>query len=173
MTHPLQDALFTAGPHPSLGAHADTYGRLIGSWQGEFSDLTPDGENTGPMEVHFGWALQGKAILDVWIAPTRAFRTTSAPASRDTYGTTLRIFDPAIEAWRILWFNPARGFLRSELIGRRIGDDIIQVGLLDQTPAKWNFTDISPTQFVWRAYALGDDGETWTLATEFRLRRTA
>ena len=29
------DALVARGPHPSLGAHADTYGRLIGSWAGQ------------------------------------------------------------------------------------------------------------------------------------------
>ena len=44
-------------------------------------------------EVHFGWALQGRAIQDVWIVPAREGR---AEGEGDRmYGTTLRIYDPA------------------------------------------------------------------------------
>ena len=39
----LFDALAALGPHPSLGVHAETYGRLIGSWAGEVHDHTPLG----------------------------------------------------------------------------------------------------------------------------------
>jgi hypothetical protein len=168
----LSETLFAAGPHPSLGSHAETYGWLVGSWEGEFRDNIGSDETNGAMEVHFGWVLQGLAIQDTWIAPTRAERARgSRSTSRDTYGTTLRLFDPAIQAWRIFWFNPARGLIRSELVGRRVGADIIQQGMAGDTPTQWNFTDITPRSFTWRALLLDPDGVNWRLTTEFRLRR--
>jgi hypothetical protein len=170
----LLDALFTSGPHPSLGKHAETYGRLIGSWAGEFNDRLPNGkQETGAMEVHFGWVLQGLAIQDVWIAPSRTARKAGATASRDTYGTTLRIFQRDIEAWHVLWFNPVRN-VRNELLGKRVGDDIVQLGLdANSAPTKWVFTNITPNSFVWQAHVLDADGVTWRLGTDFNFKRTA
>jgi len=175
MTNPLlTETLFAEGPHASLGAHAETYGRLVGSWTGRYRDNIGLEETNGAMEVHFGWALAGLAIQDTWIAPPRAERQRDIPpTARNTYGTTLRLFDPAIEAWRIFWFNPARGLTRSELVGRRVGDDIIQQGMAGDTPTQWNFTAITAQSFRWRALLLEPDGVTWRLTTEFHLQRTA
>jgi hypothetical protein len=169
----LFDATVAPGPHPSLGKHAETYGRVIGSWNGEYEDLNDDGSpESGSLEVHFAWVLQGLAVQDVWIAPARAQRATHAPAKRDTYGTTLRVFDPAAEVWRVVWLNPARN-ARVDLIGRRIGDDIIQLGTYKDAPVKWTFTHITPRSFTWQGLVLEADGVTWRRQTEFKLRRTA
>ena len=168
----LADTLLAASPHPSLGAHADAFGRLIGSWAGEYRDRDTDGsEEIGTMEVHFGWVLQGRAVQDTWIAPPRAQREGST-LKRQTYGTTLRVFHSDIEAWRAVWLNPVAG-KRIDLIGRRVGDDIVQFCLDAERPEKWVFSQITECSFVWRAYLLGDDGVTWRPDTTFQLRRTA
>jgi hypothetical protein len=160
------DALLAAGPHPELGAEAATYGRFIGSWSGTYHDTSLDGTTrTGAMEVHFAWALQGRAVQDLWIA-----RTGSADAERRTYGTTIRVWDPEISAWRVRWINPPHN-RTDELIGRRVGDDVVQTGYFGDTPAKWTFTDVTPDAFIWRGYLLDADGVTWRLGTEFKLRR--
>jgi len=66
------ETVHAAGPHPSLGQHAATFGRLIGSWEGEYRDEEPgEPPETGLLEVHFGWVLQGRAVQDTWISPLR------------------------------------------------------------------------------------------------------
>jgi hypothetical protein len=167
------DALVAKGPHASLGRHADTYGRLIGSWAGHYEDLAADGTVArGRMEVHFAWVLDGRAVQDLWIAPPIAERLGERrPDGRDTYGSTLRIFDPAIDAWRVVWLNPAAG-VRTDLIGRRVGDDIVQTGWHRDRAVKWTFTHMTHESFFWQAFELEADGETWRLTTEFNLKRT-
>ena len=91
---------------------------------------------------------------------------------RQTNGTTLRVFHPEIEAWRAVWLNPVRG-KRNDLIGRRIGDDIVQFCFDADRPEKWVFSRITARSFLWRALLLGDDGVTWVMDTEFQLHRTA
>ena len=169
----FSDALLAPGPHPSLGAHAETYGRLIGSWAGGFEDRSADGQVArGRMEVHFAWVLDGRAVQDVWIAPPLAERRAGRDGgSRDTYGSTLRVFDPAIEAWRVTWLNPVRG-ARNELIGRRVGDDIVQTGWYRDAAIQWTFTRITRESFVWQGFELEADGTTWRLSTRFDLQRT-
>lgn len=170
---PAQHPLLASAPHASLGAHADTFSRIIGSWAGEFRDIDNGVERTGEMEVHLSWALDGRAVQDVWIVPSRAAGTPGQAAPGDIYGSTMRIFDPAIEAWRMFWFNPAQPYVRAELIGRRVGDDIVQIGSYGDIAIKWVFSDIAARSFIWRGYWLDADGVTWTMSTEFRVRRTA
>ena len=77
-------------------------------------------------EIHFGWVLQGRAIQDVWRVPGRK---PPAPTIRRSlmYGTTLRIYDPGIDAWHIIWSDPVKQYY-SRQIGRAEGDDIVQEG---------------------------------------------
>jgi hypothetical protein len=63
--------------------------------------------------------------------------------------------------------------VRTDLIGRRVGDDIVQLVLGADRPEKWIFSGITARSFLWRAYLLEDDGVTWRADTEFRLHRTA
>jgi hypothetical protein len=55
-------------------------------------------------EVHFGWILEGRAVQDVWIM--RSERTANVEETMNIYGTTLRVWDLSIQAWRITWINP-------------------------------------------------------------------
>ena len=160
--------LVCQAPHPSLGTHTETYGRLIGSWRGTYRDPHPEGEEAGPMEVHFAWTLEGRAVQDVWIAPIPG--EADVPRRRRMYGTTLRVFDPASGTWRVDWWNPVRG-VHLALVGRRVGDQIVQTGYWDDRPQRWCFLDVTDRSFVWQAHSLDDGGETWTLITEFHLER--
>lgn len=167
------DALVAKGPHPSLGRHAETYGRLIGSWAGHYEDRSEDDAVArGRMEVHFAWVLEGRAVQDVWIAPPIAARLEGRKSDgRDTYGSTLRVFDPAIEAWRVVWLNPPTD-VRNDLVGRRVGDDIVQTGWFRDRAIKWIFTRMAPDSFIWQAFELEADGATWRPVTQFDLKRT-
>jgi hypothetical protein len=87
------------------------------------------------------------------------------------YGTTLRVWDPAIRAWHIRWINPVSGH-EEQQIGRRVGGEIVQIGArVDGTPTRWRFTEIAGDSFHWIGEALDHDGQRWRLEGEFRARR--
>lgn len=152
---------------------ADAYGWLIGSWDLDVRRFGTNGaEHTGSGEVHFAWVLEGRAMQDVWIMPRRAERNPRLGKTFNVYGMTLRVWDAVKQAWLVTWINPVTG-ARDELIGRRRGADIVQVGThSDGTPIRWIFTDITPDSFRWVGEALDRDGITWRLEAEFRARRS-
>jgi hypothetical protein len=169
MPNAFIETLIAREPHASLGAHADTYQRVIGSWQGELrSPLL--GTSSSSVEAHFAWVLEGRAIQDVWITPARSDRQSQPATALNWYGSTLRVFDPALEAWRTVWTDPSRQ-LRIELIGRRQGDDIVQLGLRDGRPIRWTFSEIERDAFTWQGHALNVDGKTFDLEVGIKFRR--
>src|SRR5215831_11549869 len=105
------------------------------------------------------WEMDGRAIQDVWILPGFF------------YGTTLRVYDPGIDAWHILWSDPLKQRYRRQ-IGRAHGDDIVQEGNDDTGAAvRWSFTEITPTSFRWRGERSPDGGANWQLQAEYFARR--
>jgi hypothetical protein len=116
--------------------------------------------------------LQGRAIQDVWIMPSSARRGSGTDPAFDMYGTTLRIWDPAVQAWRIRWFNAVTGHEERQT-GRRVDGEIVQIGARpDGTPTRWRFTELTPDSFRWIGEALAHDGRTWKLEGEFVAQRT-
>ena len=171
MDHGLIAALSASGPHPSLGAHADTYAPIIGSWSGELSRYQ-DGKSvaSASVEAHFGWVLEGRAVQDVWITPARGDWQSSADAGFNWYGSTLRVFDPSTGAWNTVWTDPMSQ-LRIELVGRRQGDEIVQIGTRGGRPIRWTFSEIKPGSFTWRGHILSFDGVSWEQEVAMKFRR--
>src|SRR5438874_1370729 len=118
---------------PEIPESADAYGWLVGSW--ELDCLHYKGVPVSIKgEAHFEWALEGRAVQDVWIMPTVAERAAASDRTNNMYGTTLRVWDSSIQAWRIYWRNPVHNHYEDQ-IGRRIGKDVVQVGVRpDGTP---------------------------------------
>ena len=164
----FQSVLAAGGRSAEVPEAADAYGWLIGSWDLDVRRYMVDVTALGLKgEAHFGWVLEGRAVQDVWIMPRRAERKGPPDRTRNMYGTTLRIWDPSIEAWRVTWNNPVRG-TRDELVGRWSGKDVVQVGThSDGTPIRWIFTEITRDSFRWIGEALEADGKTWRLEGEF------
>ena len=100
-------------------------------------------------------------------------RSGDAAANANSYGTTLRIYDPDIDAWRIQWTDPVtRSFL--QMIGRAEGRDIVQLGRRsDGQHLRWSFSEITPDSFRWRGEVSADNGATWRLNVEFTAQRKA
>ncbi|HUZ65015.1 MAG TPA: hypothetical protein VMU82_15020 [Acetobacteraceae bacterium] len=155
-------ALHTDGPAPERADKMGLYGWLIGQWEMDATMHGDDGtRHRGRGEIHFAWALEGRAIQDVWILPG-VF-----------YGTTLRIYDPGLDAWHILWSDPLRQFYTRQ-IGRAQGPDIVQEGRNDAGDAvRWRFIDITPDSFRWLGERSTDGGKTWQLQADFLARRVA
>ncbi|HEV2674840.1 MAG TPA: hypothetical protein VGV37_09890 [Aliidongia sp.] len=156
----LADLLFSAGPAPDRADKMDLYGQFVGAWEMDAVLTADDGtQSTGQGRVRFAWALEGRAIQDVWILPGRF------------YGTTLRVYDPAIDAWHIVWSDPLHQFY-SRQIGRAEGADIVQLGKTDAgVPVRWSFREITPSSFRWLGECSLDDGATWQLRSDFHARR--
>lgn len=164
--------LSAPGRSPEIPESADVYGWLVGDWDLDVFDHREDGTvRRGTGEVHFGWVLEGRAVQDVWIMPRISDRKMGLGKEGNRYGTTLRIWDPKIEAWRATWINPVTG-RRDELVGRRVGSEIIQIGTHeDSRPIRWNFTEVTDDSFRWTGEVLNPDGKTWRLEAEFHGRR--
>jgi hypothetical protein len=174
-TNPLNTALAAASRSREIPETLDAYGWLVGSWELDVLhywaiDVSARGIKG---EVHAGWVLEGRAVQDVWIMPRRSDRSAQLDKQLNMHGTTLRVWDATIQAWRITWRNPA-GDHHEEQIGRRSGKEVVQIGVRpDGTPTRWRFTEITPDSFHWLGESLGPDGKTWTLEGEFRAKRTA
>jgi len=168
----LANALMATERSPEIPEQEDIYGWLIGSWDLDVYRYGVDVSSLGIKgEAHFGWVLEGRVVEDVWIMPRIVDRSPDLGKVNNMFGTTLRIWDGSIQAWRVTWINPVTG-TRDELIGRWSGKDVVQVGShADGTPIRWSFTEITPDSFRWTGETLESDGKTWKLEGEFRARR--
>jgi hypothetical protein len=172
MTTSLFPAILTSTVRsPEIPPNDDLYGWLVGSW--DLAIVSHDDEGVTRQsagEVHVSRILEGRAVQDVFINPRRSDRKPSMAKFANWFGSTIRIYDPSISAWRIWWFNPYDG-VRAELIGRREGDSIVQEGSFpDGTPIRWTFSEIRANSFLWRGERLDHD-RNWRLQVEFRGRR--
>jgi hypothetical protein len=169
------EALGADGPAADRAGKMDLYGRFVGSWDLDVTQF-PEGGSARRRrgEWHFGWALEGRAIQDVWIVPPRGeLRRGDAAANVNSYGTTLRVYDPGIDAWQIQWTDPVtRNFLT--MIGRRHGEDIVQLGTgADGHLIRWSFSEITAASFLWRGEVSADTGASWHRNVEFSAVRVA
>lgn len=168
--------LHAAAPAPDRAGKLDLYGWLIGDWDTEITVYSADGKSYSSQgEIHAGWILEGRAIQDVWMIPRLKDRKPAVdpmPIAGNWYGTTLRIYDPTIDAWRIYWIDPATNAYRYQ-VGRRQGKDIVQEGKTESgAHSRWSFTEIAHGSFRWRAET-STDGEAWRLVVEVAARGTS
>ena len=140
-------------------AAMETYGWLVGDWLFEgqvFVEGQPHTAAGG--EIHAAWVLQGRAIQDVWSLP--GFFV----------GSTLRVYDPGLDAWHILWSDPLRQYYNRQL-GRRVGERLVQEGTdLHGDSTRWSFSDIAADRFRWLGERRSADG-AWQRVAEFAARR--
>jgi hypothetical protein len=163
----MLDALSADGPHPDHAEKLALFGRFVGVWDLDAVLVARDGTRTAHRgEWHFGWALEGRAVVDVLISPP-----LGEAGEREEYGTTVRFYDPELDAWQITWITPVNRRVR-RLVARPSGDEIRLEGRNDRGELlRWTFSEITPETFTWRGYISGDDGASWHLEEEMRLRR--
>lgn len=148
--------LAAPGPFADDADRLMLYGQFVGAWDVDVTWYQADGgRRQGKGEWHFAWILGGRGVLDVLFA-------SGAPAYQ--YGTTLRCYDKAMDAWHIAWMQPAGGEF-VDLVGWQDGERIMQYGS-GQDPRRserWSFNEITPNSFLWLGEVSFDQGETWVL----------
>ncbi|HET6184668.1 MAG TPA: hypothetical protein VFA03_13885 [Acetobacteraceae bacterium] len=156
----FEAALHAPGPAPELAGKLGLYGRFVGSWRMTATTWSDDGAaHQGRGEVHFGWVLQGRAVQDVWVL------------EGVFYGTTLRIYDPSLDAWHVIWSDPVRQYYARQ-VGRAEGPEIVQEGAnAAGARLRWRFTEITERSFRWLGARSLDAGASWHTQADFRLTR--
>jgi hypothetical protein len=117
------------------------FGRFVGDWDIiRDRSLLPDGKwRQQKGELHWGWILDGRAVQDVW---TSIDEKTGKSIPE---GTTVRFYDPAIDAWHSVWLAPTQSAVKT-FIGREVGSEIVLQGRTKEGhPLKWIFSEITRT----------------------------
>ena len=159
-------ALRASGPTPVYADQLMLYGQFVGDWEADAIWYLIDGApRQHRWEIHFDWVLEGRAIQDVWITPPRRHLGSTEQSGRSSefsnqYGTTIRVYDPKIDAWHITYIDPCSGY-QVKLSGRLIDNQIVQEGTgSDGALLRWIFSDISPHKFRWHA-EISRNGGAW------------
>jgi len=164
--------LEAGSPHSSYPDKMEQFGRFVGQWDLVVSWYATDGtiERREPGEWEFAYALEGRAVIDVWIVPPRAERVARLQERSGEYGMSVRFYDPQIEAWRSTWHGPVNRVVLS-FIARQEGDDMILERTEGAETTRWIFTEITANSFRWMNMISSDDCRTWTLRQEMRAVR--
>jgi hypothetical protein len=142
-------SVFTAEqPRPELAGHLAVFEPLIGSWSLVVENISDDGTvHTTDGEWHFGWALDGRALTDVWISPARTSRSGEADGE---WGMSLRFYDPRLGALRSTWLGPGHGWV-IPFVGRPTEDGFALEGEANGVRLRWIFSELTAGSFAWRA----------------------
>jgi hypothetical protein len=156
--------LFWAGePRPELAEGLELFAPLIGRWSLVVEEFEPDGSSTTTdAEWEFGWALDGRAVADVWLSPSRTARAAGAPDGE--WGVSIRFPDPHADTWRSTWLGPHRGWVIPFTAGPGepgSGDAIVLAGERDGVRLRWAFSELTADSFRWRAEETPPGGAPW------------
>jgi len=165
------ETLHAEGPYPEYADKLMAFGRLVGNWDIEGRAFDESGnvirEVTG--EWHFGWALEGRVVQDVLIAPPRRGRKPGEQSK--SYDTAIRAYDPRIDAWRVTVVAPVYG-ATVNLIAREHNDEIWLEGRSpDNDLVRWTFSEFSDERVLWQGFVSKDEGLTWVRDEEIILHR--
>ena len=166
LSRDLMAVLPASGPHPSLGHHADLFGRFVGTWDADYAFIAENGTIRHKRgAVLFGWVMAGYAIQDIFLS-----YPDDSSGERKMVGG-IRYVDPRTDRWTVMFVAPSFGVaIRME--GGAEGDRIVLRGRDPEgAELRWSFNDIRPDSFVWRGEVSRDGGRTWRMDEEHHMRR--
>ena len=158
--------LAASGPSPRLKEKLALFGQFVGDWDiVENRHRKNDGtwaKSRG--RLYWRWILEGRAVQDVWTS-------VEDTGKEIPWGTTIRFYDPKIDAWQSTWISPRQSLVRT-FIGRKVGDEIVLESTNSkEKPLRWIFSEITPDSFKWRGETSYDGGKTFLLEEVMRIRR--
>ena len=157
----FSEALISSQQSKSIPDDRNLFGQFVGEWDFDWYDRKNDyaGRHVKG-EWIFSWVLNGSAIQDVFICPSRAERSINCQSDSE-YGTTIRIFNPTSGAWDIFYgcTNEA-----TRLEARKEKNEIVLTEI-GEKKMKWIFSEISENSFHWR-HIRTDDDQNWYIRSE-------
>jgi hypothetical protein len=118
----------------------------------------------------FAYALEGRAVIDVWQVPGRRVLGGAARAPQQECGLCVRIWDPRLQLWRFTFHGTACGDV-VHMYAREVGNEMILERAEGGELIRWIFAEIRADSFSWRGEISRDGGRTWRLEQEVSARR--
>ena len=104
------NVLVSKGKSNLIPEKDNLYGQFVGEWDFEWVDNQgTTGERHVQGEWIFAWVLEGTAIQDVFICPSRKARIKDYQPDA-AYATTVRMYNPNTEAWGYFIYGIRRGY---------------------------------------------------------------
>ena len=148
-------ALVSDGKNTLIPDEENLYGRFVGEWDFDWYDHL---DNANPRHIKgewiFRWILEGLAIQDIFICPSRSTRD-DFPQDDAAYGTTVRMYNPKKKMWDILYTEWG---CATCLEAHREGDLIVQES---KGTLRWVFSDMKSDSFRWQR--IEKINGTWTV----------
>lgn len=160
------NALISKGKSNLIPDEHDLFGKVVGEWDIVWTDnIGTDKERHINGEWIFAWILDGTAIQDIFIVPSRSEMLMHEQKDAE-YGTTIRIYNPLSTAWDI--FYGCTGSAK-RLEARKV-DDRVELTELSEQKMKWVFSDITSNGFHWQKI-ISEDGENLKIEAELYATR--
>ncbi len=160
--NPFSEALVSGRKSPIIPDDRDLFGQFVGEWDLDwYEGKREDAKRYVKGEWIFSWVLDGTAVQDVFICPSRAERLTN-PQPDGEYGTTIRFYNPNTGAWDVFYGCTGEA---SRLEARKEKNEIV----LTEVPngkMKWVFSEITENSFHW-SHMRTEDGQNWAVSSEF------
>ena len=171
MNPQLLNSLLADRPAPGMTKEVDLFGRLSGRWRTLITYFPLEGpERREEGEWTFGYALEGRAVIDVWQVPPRGQLGGAKGTSSHECGLCVRVYDPRVKLWRFTFHGPVLG-VTTDMLAFAVGSDIVQERFYGGRCGRWIFSDISHERFFWRSVLSGDGGVSWRLTQTIEARR--
>ncbi len=167
MMNAFINALCSNTKNEQIPEEYDFFGNLIGEWNIIWNDHLNEVE---PRRVKgewiFSWVLDGMAIQDLFIVPSREERLQNKQPDAE-YGTTLRFFNPKTSEWDIFYGCTGEAI---RLTARKIDNKII---LTENTTERMRyiFSDITDSSFLWIKEQVTKNNGWQTVAKVFAERK--
>jgi hypothetical protein len=163
----LLTGLGAKGPIPRLRRQLDLFGQFVGDWE-IFPAAVENGASRhreAEGEAHWRWVMGGLAVQDVWGHRDRSSRGFVPE------GSTIRFFDPEVDAWRSTWISPYQRVVR-RFLGRPEGNEIVLRELGGGWRAeRWIFSEIERQSFRWRAESRSTPNGRRRVTEDYRIVR--
>lgn len=141
LMHDMFDMAFASSEkNPLIPDDDDIFAPLLGSWDIEYSD---DSRTHVKGEWHFSRALDGMAVADVFICPSREERL-SDPQEDGEWGVTIRMYDGRTRSYDMTYVCQ---HYTKRLTSKKECDRI--VCREHESGRQWIFYDITGESFSW------------------------
>lgn len=165
---PFVQALLSEDISPEIPGQSRIFEPFIGSWRLVVRWFDADGRivREQPGEWHFAKVLEGRGVQDVWIVPPRGHRRAGDDYE---YGTSIRFYDPTLDAWQSTWIGPMHRVVRT-FTARGEADRVVLETTPDILPRmRWSFSDLHPHSFRWTNEV--HEGGAWRIQQTFEASR--